>query len=101
MARPAKEIDEVMDKIASLSCDRITEGAPLWLYILAEAEEIGRETASRRFDKGEGLGPVGARIVAEVIIGLLELDPGSYLGANRNWSPNPAYDTIGKILAAV
>lgn len=101
MERPAKEIDDVMDKIASLSGGRITEGAPLWLYILAEAEEIGRETTPCRFDKGEGLGPVGARIVAEVIIGLLELDPASYLGENRNWSPNPAYDTIGKILAAV
>lgn len=101
MERPAKEIDDVMDKIASLSGGRITEGAPLWLYVLAEAEEIGRETTPCRFDKGEGLGPVGARIVAEVIIGLLELDPASYLGENRNWSPNPAYDTIGKILAAV
>ena len=90
-----------MDKIANLSGSRITEGAPLWLYILAEAEEIGRETKPGKFDKGEGLGPVGARIVAEVIIGLLELDASSYLGANRNWSPNPAYDTIGKILASV
>lgn len=96
--RPAREIKEVMDKIASVSGDRITEGAPLWLYILAEAEEIGRETEACKFHKGEGLGPVGARIVAEVMIGLLELDPTSYLGENRNWRPDPDYDTIGKIL---
>lgn len=98
--RPAKEIEEVMDKIADLSGNRITEGAPLWLYVLAEAEEIGRETEHCKFHKGEGLGPVGARIVAEVMIGLLELDPASFLGENRNWRPDADYDTIAKILAA-
>ncbi len=101
MEQPEKDIREVMAKIASLSNNRITEGAPLWLYILAEAEEIGRQTSECDFEQGEGLGPVGARIVAEVMIGLLELDPTSYLGENRNWVPDPAYDTIGKMLAAV
>lgn len=46
-----------------------------------------RSTAASKFSKGEGLGPVGARFVAEVILGLLELDPRSFLGSNRNWSP--------------
>ena len=101
MERPREEVEKVMAKIASISGNRITEGAPLWLYILAEAEEIGRETTPGNFDKCEGLGPVGARIVAEVIVGLLELDPASYLGDNRNWIPDPTYDTIGKILAGV
>ena len=100
MERPTNEIEKVMDKIATLSGNRITQGAPLWLYILAEAEVIGRETAPCKFEKAEGLGPVGARIVAEVIIGLLELDPTSYLGVNRNWSPKQTYDTLGKILNA-
>lgn len=100
MERPDNEIKKVMKKIGELSGDRITEGAPLWLYILAEAEEIGRETEPGKFDKSEGLGPVGARIVAEVIIGLLELDPASYLGGNRNWVPDSAYDTVGKIVSA-
>ena len=100
MGRPESEIEKVKDKVADISSDRITEGAPLWLYILAEAEEIGRETEPCKFDKAEGLGPVGARIVAEVLIGLLELDDTSYLGENRNWTPNPDYDTVGKILAA-
>ncbi len=31
--------------------------------------------------------PVGARIVAEVIIGLMELDPNSFMAMNRFWSP--------------
>jgi len=50
---------------------------PLWLYVMAEG----------LLSNGEHLGPVGGRIIAEVIIGLLECDHSSYLGANRNWSP--------------
>ncbi|MGH9152409.1 MAG: peroxidase family protein [Acidimicrobiales bacterium] len=50
---------------------------PLWYYVLKEAEL----TAG-----GRHLGPVGGRIVAEVLIGLLEADPNSYLNA-RGWRP--------------
>ena len=100
MGRPESEVSTTMAKVAEVSSKRISEGAPLWLYILAEAEVIGRETTRGQFDPGEGLGPVGARIVAEVIIGLLELDRTSYLGEDRNWFPNPNYDTVGKILTA-
>lgn len=101
MGRPDPEIQQVMDMIAKMSSNGITAGAPLWLYILAEAEIIGRETtAGSPAEPGEGLGPVGARIVAEVLIGLLELDPRSYLGANRSWAPLGLYNTIGEILAS-
>ena len=100
MGRPEKEIADVMKAINHLSKGRITEGAPLWLYILAEAEEIGRESPNGKFETCEGLGPEGARIVAEVMIGLLELDEHSYLGANRNWTPDADYDSIGKILVS-
>ena len=68
---------------------------------MAEAEVVGRESSPGNFEPGEGLGPIGARIVAEVLIGLLELDPESYLGANRNWMPSNASDTVGKILSSV
>ena len=44
--------------------------APLWFYILKEAEIVG---------KGRELGPVGGRIVAEVLVGLLQKDLNSYL----------------------
>lgn len=57
-------------------------GTPLWYYILAEAEELGKDGAPK-----EGLGPVGGTIVGEVILGLIELDNNSYLGSNRNWVP--------------
>lgn len=51
--------------------------APLWLYILAE---------SRIVQNGAKLGPVGSRIVAEVIGGLLAGDVRSYY--RRNWMPD-------------
>ena len=51
---------------------------PLWLYILREASH---------FAQGERLGPVGARIVTEVFIGLLEGDRTSYLSQDPDWEP--------------
>ena len=33
------------------------------------------------------LGPVGGRIVAEVLLGLLARDPLSYLSVEPNWHP--------------
>ncbi|WP_390585069.1 heme peroxidase family protein [Erythrobacter sp. MTPC3] len=91
-------IKKVVDKANDVNGDLGAEGIPLWLYILAEAEVIGRARKNENAKKGEGLGPVGATIVAEVIIGLLELDDHSYLGANRNWSPREEWNTLGKLL---
>lgn len=51
--------------------------APLWFYILREAELGG----------GDRLYGVGARIVAEVFIGLLEGDLASYVNREPNWTP--------------
>jgi len=57
---------------------------PLFYYVLKEAEL--REDGLR-------LGPVGARIVAEVFIGLLQLDPNSYLSVQPSWVPTlPTHD---------
>lgn len=52
--------------------------APLWYYILKEAELLA-ESAQ--------LGPVGGRIVAEVLLGLLWGDPLSYLQVEPMWRP--------------
>jgi len=92
------QIAQVVQKIGQLSGDLGAEGIPLWLYILAEAEVIGRLEPDGSTAEGEALGPVGATIVAETIIGLLELDDHSYLGANRNWAPREEWDSIGKLL---
>jgi hypothetical protein len=51
---------------------------PLWYYVLKEAEL----TAG-----AQHLGAVGGRIVAEVMIGLMQLNPDSYLAADRSWTP--------------
>jgi hypothetical protein len=51
---------------------------PLWFYIVKEAEV---RTGGAR------LGAVGGRIVAEVLIGLIDGDPDSYLGAAPGWRP--------------
>lgn len=61
----------------------LEKSTPLWYYTLAEAEVV---------EDGLHLGPVGGTIVAEVIIGLLQSDPGSYLNANPGWTPElPAH----------
>ena len=52
---------------------------PLWFYILREAEIHA---------DGNRLGPVGGRIVAEVLIGLLQGDENSYLSKNPDWVPS-------------
>ena len=49
---------------------------PLWLYILAESQIV---------HNGAKLGPVGSRIVAEVIGGLLAADNRSYY--RKHWMP--------------
>jgi hypothetical protein len=51
---------------------------PLWYYILAEAKAAA---------DGLNLGPVGGRIVAETLIGLLRADPTSYLTVYPRFTP--------------
>ncbi|PYK21015.1 MAG: peroxidase [Verrucomicrobia bacterium] len=60
------------------------QSTPLFYYILKETEL--REDGLR-------LGPMGARIVAEVFIGLLQLDPDSYFSVQPAWLPTlPTHD---------
>jgi len=62
----------------------LDSSTPLWYYILREAAV---------FNQGQRLGPVGGRIVAETIIGLLQMDPGSYL--NNGFRPSLPSQTAG------
>src|SRR5215211_2909158 len=55
----------------------LERATPLWYYILKEAQVT---------EDGLRLGPVGGGIVAEVFVGLLELDESSYLNQN-GWRP--------------
>ena len=51
---------------------------PLWYYVLAEAKAT---------TDGLHLGPIGARIVTETLIGLLRADPTSYLTVYPGFTP--------------
>jgi hypothetical protein len=53
---------------------------PLWFYILGEAEFT---------QNGSRLGPVGARIVTEVLLGMMAADPDAYLAAEPTFQPAP------------
>jgi Animal haem peroxidase len=79
---PSGEVVAGLFDVAPLTADELDQswpdGTPLWFYILKEAEHRGG---------GDRLGPVGGRIVAEVLIGLLRADPASYLSREPDWAP--------------
>lgn len=63
--------------------------APLWFYILRDAERTRRVGVVDPEENlgGHHLGRVGGRIVAEVILGLLWRDHHSYLFQDPLWTP--------------
>ncbi|HEX5860300.1 MAG TPA: peroxidase family protein [Nocardioides sp.] len=66
--------------------------APLWFYMLAE---------SQLKEGGARLGDVGGRIIAEVFLDQLAVDPASYLNARRGFTPSVEHEgafTIGDFL---
>ena len=75
---------------------KFRDNAPLWYYILAEAQQAfdgDNETPIR-------LGPVGGRIVAEVFIGLLLGDHHTFLSQFPSWQPNPDFTNAGEFKMA-
>ena len=64
---------------------------PLWTYILAEAIQnqttVTIPVTEQKQITTPQLGPVGGRIVAEVFLGLMFADPGSYLSMDATWNP--------------
>ena len=58
--------------------NNLDQSTPLWYYVLKEAEVM---------ENGLRLGPVGGRIVGEVIIGLLQLDRQCFLSDEPRWRP--------------
>lgn len=74
--------------LADLATHGLDTRTPLWFYVLREAEKT---------QNGERLGPVGARIVTEVFIGLMEGDNTSYLSQDSGWKPSlPSASGVGK-----
>lgn len=77
-------IEELM-RNSPAALEPFVERTPAWFYILKESEVRAN---------GDSLGELGSRIVAETIIGLLKVDPDSYLNqklgrrANQPWDPS-------------
>ena len=72
--------------------------APLWTYILSEAQVTSWKNAGPVADKNLipiRLGPVGGRLVAEVFASLLRGDPTSYLNAKTRFEPIAAFASGG------
>jgi hypothetical protein len=64
----------------------LEQHTPLFYYMLKESAlvpnaDIGKNTG------GFHLGPVGGRIVGEVVLGLLQTDPASYMVQRPDWTP--------------
>ena len=55
-----------------------TGETPLWFYILKEAKVL---------HGGDRLGPVGGRIVGEVLVGIIDADPESFRSVDPEWTP--------------
>lgn len=72
----------------------LIEQVPLWYYVLREAEVISN---------GECLGPLGSRIVAETLVGLVRCDPDSYWneagdGTDGEWHPSNNVQPAGEVI---
>lgn len=78
-----KKTIEANQEITARLQEAFGENTPLWYYILHEAKDLeAPKTYSQR------LGKVGATIVGEVIIGLIDGDDDSFLSQHRTWKPN-------------
>ena len=79
MGERALEDDDLRldDTVEAGARDVLLRSTPLWYYVLCEAEKAG----------GEHLGRAGGRIVADVLVGLLDADPSSYLNEEPAWQP--------------
>ncbi|MGA8996118.1 MAG: heme peroxidase family protein, partial [Nocardioidaceae bacterium] len=86
VAMGVKPLDNVKD--LGLSDPGWGGKAPLWFYILKEAELAG----------GKKLGPVGGRIVADVILGVLAADKTSYFNAKTRFQPVVPQCRMGDLL---
>jgi hypothetical protein len=83
MGLPGLSDAELMKALSYLGNDAaqaaLARAMPLWYYVLCESfvDGIG----------GQSLGPVAGGILAEVVLGLLEGDPHSYLRQWPLWQP--------------
>jgi hypothetical protein len=79
-------------EIGLLEANWAEPSCALVFWLLKEAETHG----------GQSFGPIGGRIVPEVLVGLAENDPSSFLRAQPDWKPTlgtqPGEFTIADLL---
>ena len=95
VGKAQKKEDGTPDKVSGIST--VAEGrfigkSPLWFYCLAEAnaqwlKAVKGKSVAKSNTTATSLGPVGGRIVAETLIGLLLGDSHSFLNQDPNWKP--------------
>jgi hypothetical protein len=78
VARAMGETPLTADEVGAAESAGWPGETPLWYYILREADVRSG---------GDRLGPVGGRIVGEVLVGLLDLDTTSVRHAPSDWQP--------------
>ncbi|HEX6025035.1 MAG TPA: heme peroxidase family protein [Solirubrobacter sp.] len=78
---PLSDEELQLDTVKKRSVDALRSAPPLWYYVLCEA------STEKGGNEGLHLGPVGARIVLEVLTGLLDGDPNGYRRRWPAWSP--------------
>jgi Animal haem peroxidase len=72
------ELTDIGDVGRANGVSNLDTSTPLWFYIFREAEHRAGSIT---------LGPTGGRIVGEVVLGLLQTDPGSYLNKSGGFTP--------------
>jgi hypothetical protein len=77
-----KKNGKIANPLLTSVSDEFIGNAPLWYYVLAEAQQQFKKN-----DTPIRLGPVGGRIVAETFIGLMLGDPQSFLQQDSLWKP--------------
>jgi hypothetical protein len=94
--------DDEKDQVLLTSVSpRFKDNAPLWAYVLSEAQTTSWAHLPANVDKATKdatpirLGPVGGRIVAEVFAALLLGDRTSYLNADHTFKPIPEFTKAG------
>jgi hypothetical protein len=88
-------IEPLSEQQVALSEHGWADETPLWIYVLREADAL---------HEGDRLGPVGGRIVGEVLVGIVDADPESFRTVDRFWRPtlptnDPGSFGIADILA--
>lgn len=86
----ATEEDTPNNPLLAETIPAFRNNAPLWYYVLAEAQQQFQDNKT-----GIRLGPVGGRIVGETFVGLLWGDSHSYLRQHPGFRPRTEFQRNG------